>query len=277
MVHRSTGLRADPAAAEGQTLRTARPAVQAARDVPKAPAADRNAGPDVTIALDATLFLRASLGCIALLAALALAVAYLVHVREADLPRLIPRGLLFDEEANIPTFLAFGLLLFCSVLLALIAARAFLARQAFRFHWALLAALFLLIAFDEAAALHERLSGPVRAALDASGWLYFAWIVPFGGFVAVLALLYLPFLRRLPAPFGRLFVLSAALYVGGALGMEMPGAAYYEAHGKRNFTYQLLTTVEETLEMLGAAVFGYALMRFLAHAGGGVRLAFRTG
>lgn len=230
---------------------------------------------DVEITLDAGLVLRATFGCLVAIVLLGVLASYAL-VSQAGVPKLVISAFLLDAEANVPTFFSFGLLVFCSLLLALIGARAFLARQPFRFHWALLAALFFFIAFDEAARVHEKLNEPVRAALDVSGWMHFAWVVPVGGLVAVLALFYLPFLRSLPAPFGRLFVLSGVLYVGGALGAEMAGAAYFEVHGTGTFVYQLMTIVEETLEMLGLAVFANALIRFLARQDGGTRLGIRA-
>lgn len=272
----SKALQADPVAESQASLSGTRRAVArpvARRDVPRdSPAAVR----EVEIALDAGIFLRAALGCIAVIVALGLVAAY-AFVSEADVPRLVIRALLLDAEANIPTFFAFSLLVFCGILLALIAARAFLARNEFRFHWALLGGLFLLVAFDEAASLHERLNEPVRVALDTSGALHFAWVIPLGGFVALLALVYLRFLRDLPAPFGKLFVLSGALYVAGAIGVEMLGSAYHQASGNRTFAYQLITIAEETLEMLGIVVFAYALMRFLARRDGRVCLDFKAG
>jgi hypothetical protein len=246
----------------------------APRDLPKAlPAAAR----DVVIVLGARAFLVGALGCIAALAALGVLVAYLGYGREEGLSRIVLRGFLLDGEANVPTFFVFGLLVFSAVLLALIATRAFLVRNRFRFHWALLALLMFFVGFDEAARLHEKLNEPMRAALGGSGPIHFPWVIPGAALVAVLALLYLPFLRGLPAPFGRLLLLSAALYVGGALGVEMLGAAYAEVHGIYGFGYHLITTVEETLEMLGVVVFAYALMRFLGRHDDGVRLRFRAG
>lgn len=240
------------------------------------------AGPNVEIKLDAGIFLLAALGCIAALVAVGLLVAHLGYGRETGLPDVILRGFLLDEEANIPTFFAFSLLVLCSALLALIGVRAILAQRAFRFRWTLLAASFLFFAFDEAASVHERLIVPLRTAFDAmgfdaTGWTYFAWVIPAWGIVAMMALFYLPFLRGLPEPCGRLFVLSGVLYVGGAVGVEMPGGAYYEAYGKQNFTYQLITTVEETLEMLGLTVFAYALMRYLGRGNRSVRIAVWAG
>jgi hypothetical protein len=70
--------------------------------------------------------------------------------------------------------------------------------------------------------------------------------------------------------------LSAALYIGGAVGLEMPGGAYAEAHGIATFGYQFFAAVEETLEMLGLTVFAYALMRILARRHGTVSIGFRA-
>lgn len=45
--------------------------------------------------------------------------------------------------------------------------------------------------------------------------------------------------------------------------MELVGASYSADHGQLDFTYVLITTVEETLEMLGSAVLVYALLAYV--------------
>jgi uncharacterized membrane protein len=57
-----------------------------------------------------------------------------------------------------------------------------------------------------------------------------------------------------------LFFLSAGLFLAGTLGLEMAGGRYVEMHGNGTFTYALIATVEETLELIGLVVFLYALM-----------------
>ena len=47
--------------------------------------------------------------------------------------------------------------------------------------------------------------------------------------------------------------------VAGTLGMEVPGAYVRAVHGADSIAYPVLTTIEETLEMLGAVVFLYAM------------------
>ena len=45
----------------------------------------------------------------------------------------------------------------------------------------------------------------------------------------------------------------------GAIGFELIGGLQADVHGSKNLTYALITTTEELLEMLGIALFIYAL------------------
>lgn len=177
-------------------------------------------------------------------------------------------------EANLPTWFSTAALLACALLLALIAA----VRQGDRFrrHWAGLALGFLYLSADEAARLHELLIAPVRAALHASGPFHFAWVIPALALVAVAALAYLPFLRALPADTRRRAIVAAALYLGGAVGMEMVGGAWLERFGD-DAVYAVAVALEETLEMLGAAAFVSALLHYIRRHVGPVRLRVADG
>ncbi len=163
-----------------------------------------------------------------------------------------------DMERNIPTWFESAVLFLDALLLALIARHEIADRSRWRFYWALLAAIFLLLSLDEIAGLHERLITPVREALGAGGPFYFAWIIPVGGAVIVLGFAYLRFLMALPRRSFRLFTLSATLFIGGAVGVEMVGGAYYEAQGHTPI-YDLITAAEEILEFAGAITFAHAL------------------
>lgn len=170
-----------------------------------------------------------------------------------------------DAENNIPSYFSAALLLMAALLLAIIAALKTGSRDALAFQWTLLAYSFLYLSLDEAASIHEMLTEPTRQLLgrQASGVFYFAWVVP--GICVALAfgLYYLRLLRHLPPKTRRLFVMAAALLLGGALGMELIGGRYFELHGE-DLTYTLIATVEESLEMAGAIVFNFALMKYLA-------------
>lgn len=163
-------------------------------------------------------------------------------------------------EANLPTWYSTALLLACAATLAFIG-RADVPGQTG--YWRLLAAVFLYLSIDEAVGLHEQLNGLV----ELGGPFYFSWIIPAGAVVLVLGLAYLRFLGRLPADTRRRFVLAGALYLAGALLMEIPLGLWTEAHGDADLGYALIDFVEETLEMIGATLFLLALVRHAASHG----------
>jgi hypothetical protein len=175
-----------------------------------------------------------------------------------------------SEEHNIPTFYATCLLLLCAALLGCVAA----ARrgQPYQRHWAALALVFVLVAIDEGVMLHERLVPPLQRLLGASGPLFFAWVIPYGLGLAILGCIYLRFLRQLPARWRRRVLLAAGLYVGGALGIEMVGAAYFGAAKQIDLLYALVSTLEETLEIAGLLVFVHVLFGYVAEELGGLCL-----
>jgi hypothetical protein len=67
-------------------------------------------------------------------------------------------------------------------------------------------------------------------------------------------------------------VIGAALFVGGAIGVEMPEARYVEQHGLDNFAYGLFVVVEEVLEMTGVLVFLTGIMKYCSRHLGSVVL-----
>jgi hypothetical protein len=123
-----------------------------------------------------------------------------------------------------------------------------------------LAGLFFYLSLDEAIEIHEHLGG----FFGTGGVLYFDWVIPAGAAVLVLGAVYLPFLRRLPARTRARFLLAGALYVGGALLVELPLGWWTERAGDDNPVYAAIDLVEETLELAGASVFVLALRQHLS-------------
>ena len=167
----------------------------------------------------------------------------------------------------------YSLLIGIAALLALLAARAFNEGSRWRRHWAGLVVIFLVLAYDEASSLHERLVPIIRQVVEAKGFLYFGWIIPGAIFALVIGLVYLRFVLALPRATAVLTILGGALYVTGTLGVEAISGAYASAHHTDTAGYLLITTVEESLDMLGLITFGYGLLRLLAGADGRLRLA----
>lgn len=168
-----------------------------------------------------------------------------------------------DAEANIPTWYASVSLMVCSGLLAAIAQIQSHESATKASDWRTLAGIFLFLSIDELASLHELLIDPVRDTLGVTGIFYFAWVIPYSVLVVLLGIRFLKFLTHLPAQTRRSFILAGALYVGGALGMEMIDGLYASVYGKANFTYAVMTNIEEFLEMLGIVVFIHSLLVYL--------------
>jgi hypothetical protein len=181
-----------------------------------------------------------------------------------------------DGEQNIQAWFQTALLLLCSILLWLIASAKRLVAESYLRHWQLLALIFLGLSLDEAASLHEMTVEPLRAALHTTGFLYFAWVILGATFVLLFGLAYLRFLFHLPARYRVLFLISGALFVSGAVGMEMVDGNYFVTHG-RDLTYAMLTVGEEALEISGLLSFIYALLGYLSEQWSVVSISLQDG
>ena len=94
--------------------------------------------------------------------------------------------------------------------------------------------------------------------------------MPFGFLVAIFLLSYTKFLFHLPVSTKKLFIAAAALYIGGAMGVEMLGGYVASTTGQKNVSYVIVITIEESLEMLGIVVFIHALISYIKTYLGGV-------
>lgn len=195
--------------------------------------------------------------------------------------KMRPRGLIrmFDlnMEGNVPSTYSTLLLLFAAALLYGIGiakrqeskskagSSEDIEKNYYRY-WKALAIIFLFLAIDEAGSIHELTMEPLRDWFSLGGFFHFAWVVPAAILVSIFSVSYIPFLMHLPRRFAGLFVFSGAVYVSGALGMEMVGAKYFSTHqGLHDANYLAITTVEESLEMAGMTIFIYTLLSYMSN------------
>ena len=169
-----------------------------------------------------------------------------------------------NNENNIPTFFSTFLLVSSSALLAVIAGGSTVAaRDAGYWRW--LSIIFLYLAVDEDASLHEMLIDPVKEVLHVGGPLFFAWVIPYSLALLVFGAFYLGFVLRLPKRTRWLVIAAGSMYVMGAIGFELIGGGYFAYHAEvEDFTYAMLVAAEEFSEMSGVVLFIYALLDFLS-------------
>jgi len=179
-----------------------------------------------------------------------------------------------DAEQNVPSYFSTLLLFLPAMALGGVAVLKRREGKRFATHWTVLSLTFLFLSMDEAASIHEGAIGPMREVLGpyADGPLWFAWVVPGALACAVFGLSYVRFLWSLPGRTRRGMIASGAVYLLGALGMEMVGASYAFHHGQDNLLFTLISTAEESLEMAGLVWFLYVVLDYVGLVYGAVTL-----
>jgi hypothetical protein len=119
------------------------------------------------------------------------------------------------------------------------------------------------VAIDEAVAIHEYFTEVFRNSLNLSGYLYYAWVIPYGIGVLALAFAYIPFFLKLDLRMFKLMMLSGAVFITGAIGLELIGGKWF-VEGSPKLTLMILYTVEELLEMVGVSIFIYSLLWYIS-------------
>ncbi len=163
-----------------------------------------------------------------------------------------------DAEKNFPAYYSSLAILLASLLLLIIALTKKDGRNIY--YWFGLSAVFLYLSFDEMFRIHERLTPLAKELFPTSDFI--GWWVPVGIILLPLSLIYLRFVFNLPKRTRNLFVVSGLIFILGAVGFEILGDKALEANG-RDITYAVLYTIEELLEMLGIAIFIYAIVDYM--------------
>jgi hypothetical protein len=219
-------------------------------------------GPATILSIAPRTPIRVLFACMALLIVLGLAGQisrfYLGH---DFLYGLLPK-FDFDTENTVPAWFSTICLFLCALTLSAIA-HAERARKGMGAYWFWLAALFVVLSLDEAASFHELLYPLLRKRFHPTGFFYYGWVIPGAIFAIAVFIACCRFLRRLPAPSCRRFVVAGAIFCSGSLGMEMVGGRYYSLHGV-DFTYAWMSILEESLEMTGEILLLRALLAYLA-------------
>ena len=178
-----------------------------------------------------------------------------------------------DRELNLPTLFSSSLLLVSALLMRrlgqssdLIAAR----------DWRLLSKIFIFLALDEALQIHEILIIPglrnqVHPALAST------WVVPYAALALILLWRFRQFLGSISRATASRLLQAGAVYIGGAIGMEMIGSFAVRSSLIRLHSpwYGAITGLEEALELFGIILLIDALLRELLDQRNSIELTLR--
>jgi hypothetical protein len=181
------------------------------------------------------------------------------HLGHIDYVRFID----LDIENNLPSFYSSMAIELCAVLLFII----YLSKKqqlSGSWQWLMLAIIFAFLGFDETAQIHEEAGDFVTQMVNASGILYFPWVLPYGIAVGILGLTFLPWLLRLPRDTQMRFIIAGTVFITGAIIIEMISARYADIYDVSDWRYSITYTIEETLEMAGIVFFIRALLLYIS-------------
>ena len=213
--------------------------------------------------LSASRVTRFLLSIIALLVFFNLTERVIVYYLNANYgTQLISHYFNFDQESNFPSLYSALALGFCSYLLAIIAILRKTKKALYAKYWKALSIIFLILALDEACSIHESFIPILRGAINARGIFYFTWVIPAFFLLIIFLIAFRKFIQNLPVKTRNLFILAGAIYVTGALGMELIGGYIADNIGY-NTSYGLASTVEELLEMFGIVLFINGLLSYI--------------
>ncbi len=179
-----------------------------------------------------------------------------------------------NAEGNIPTFFSALLLLSAAAICAAVAIAARRTGGRDWTGWAGLAAIALFLTLDEAAQIHELLDrnrGWAESFVRTEGVFLGPWVIAYSALVLIVAVVYLPMFLRFASRYRRLFATAAALYVGGAIGVEMIGATQWSLDGDL-LAFEVINSIEEMMEMTALTIAIYALVSYAQETFGWRRL-----
>jgi len=180
----------------------------------------------------------------------------------------------FGAENNIPTIFSFICWVICALYLLLLSINE-RKNGGFSKYWMGLAVLFGYFSIDEFLSIHENISPNLQLYLNTSGVFYFAWIIPYGILILILLIVYYRVFLSIPTRIKKLFMISATIFIGGSIGIEMSEAYFFSLYGQTDLCYILLSYLEELFEMLGLVCFIYSLNCYLTLKSVNITLSFK--
>lgn len=155
-----------------------------------------------------------------------------------------------DEEESFGTWFSALILLFASLLCFCQASlhRGQLDRM--HFWWYALGLGYCLMSVDEVVGIHEL----INTTFDESLWAGLSL-----GLVAATFVGFMPFLWRYRWQTSALFIIAGILFTGGAVGVEQ-----YSGTDINSLRYNMLTALEEGMEMSGVILSIYTVLKLMA-------------
>ena len=182
--------------------------------------------------------------------------SYNIHYPiQADLIRDFILEFNFSGKSDIAIYYSVLILNVAACLLFIIAYLKNIDRDPYRFQWTGMAWIVLFFAIDSLAQILKKIQEFFRDKGWIGGGSEYVWVT---GLVFLLAVLFFRFWLHLDNKYRFLFLVSAALYFAGVLGMEI--TSFYNS---KEFIYSLFLTIEQGLQYGGVTLLIYSLLLYI--------------
>lgn len=178
-----------------------------------------------------------------------------------------------NNERNLPTYFSSVLLFTIALIYGLVWEIKRKRNDRFQKSWLLMSMIFLLLSTDEMVGLHEKVGYFLRKNLTPHPLVQFPWIIVGIPLVALFLILFRKYILQLSPRSRNLFLIGFIVYVGGAIGAEMVGGWYVFYNSSKSFTYELISAVEECMEIYGAIIILAASFKNLQENSEGIQLS----
>ena len=160
-----------------------------------------------------------------------------------------------DQERNLPSKFSALQLALASVMLVVLSRKTRGSPTRDRGYWLALAVVFAYLTIDEYFSIHERMTTPVISRFGSGNVPLRAWLIPYAILVSAFGVSFVRFWWRQPQAIRWQLAVAASIYIGGGMGLELVGSWLAETVGEASPLYLLEVVVEESMEMIGVALF----------------------
>lgn len=215
----------------------------------------------------------------AIVIGLATACFFRLFIKYQVEPSLYPSVLeLFnlDADKNIPIFFYVLLLLIGTLLLSTIALIQTRQNSPQKFGWIVLTIIVFAMSIDKAVRLHGHLLHFIQTILGRNdpGMIIYPLVIALLTIGLAILVQLVKFLRELPINTRKSFIIAACVFLSGALVLEAIGSSFYDFSGHANLVYDILSILEESLEMAGIIAFIRGLILFAGDSYKGLLVQF---
>lgn len=171
-----------------------------------------------------------------------------------------------NVEKHFGALFSTSLILFASLLMCIAAFRA-KSKKLMMIGWFMIAGILLFMACDEFFSIHERAGA--MAGIESQGYgtqVLPSWVRVMAVVVGLLCIPMGFFWWMLPRGLRIRTVISAGVFLGGAMGVEIISSAFVMQQGTENFGFYVLVAIEEGMEMFGILILIDAMLLHLLPA-----------